>query len=201
MATIVSDRTPYGNDGTNHGATIGSDGASFDGENDYIEITDNDYLDIGEYITIASWVKLDNIREDVYETFVGKLSASGFSYDGPYSLWAWRGGLSSNGISFRITSVNAGVQTVNTDEIPEQNKWYFIVGTYDGSIMKIYQDGVLMNSHSTSGSILETNMPLKFGDWDNGEDMFQGNMSNVKIYNRALSADEVKLLYDRSRYN
>ncbi len=75
-----------------------------------------------------------------------------------------------------------------------------MVGTYDGSMMRLYVDGVQIGSSPLTGNILVDSNPVTIGAGENyGEgtplgDRFNGLIDEVRIYNRALSATEVKNL-------
>jgi len=166
----------------------------FDGFDDYMEVSDNVSLDISSNITITAWIKLENIRESVYEAFVSKLSTNNDTPNSPYGLWAWRGGLSAGGIVFRIMTGTGVLRAVQTNSSPEEHRWYHIVGTYDGSEMKIYQDGSLKNTTATTDSIQINDKPLRLGYWSES-DFFNGFIDDVRIYNNALSSSQIKQEY------
>ena len=91
-----------------------------------------------------------------------------------------------------------------------RNKWVHFVHTFDGSTQKLYLDGVLQNSASLSGSIQydSNNTRIVIGADDNGgynsgTGAFHiGKLNQVKIYNRALSSEEITRNYisQRKRY-
>ena len=74
------------------------------------------------------------------------------------------------------------------------NTWYYVVGVYDGINSHIYIDGVL--KHSMSASITPSGSTLLIGDGQQGGwDGFNGQIDNAMLFNRALSASEIALLY------
>jgi len=78
------------------------------------------------------------------------------------------------------------------------NTWTHIVGTYDGSKMKIYKNGTLAKSKNQS-SYYPATLPISIGDDISGssiDDRWQGNIDEVKIWHRALSDLEIKTIYD-----
>ena len=81
------------------------------------------------------------------------------------------------------------------------NNWHMITNVFNGSSMKMYIDGELINTHDVSGSLQSMNN-LYVGRF-NGVDTY-GNtqlyQSDVRIYATALSADDVKSLYQNSAY-
>lgn len=73
-------------------------------------------------------------------------------------------------------------------------QWYFIVFTYDGTNTKIYVDNVV-NSVAATGTTNDTNSPFYFGR-DNSGTYLNGVIDDVAVWNRALSANEVKSIYN-----
>jgi Concanavalin A-like lectin/glucanases superfamily len=80
----------------------------------------------------------------------------------------------------------------------EDAQWHHAVGTYDGSNLRLYLDGVLIGSPlPATGSITDNGEPLQIGyEADGfGASPFNGDIDEVRIYNRALSATEIAKLY------
>jgi len=76
--------------------------------------------------------------------------------------------------------------------------WHHFVGIFDGTT-HIYKDGVLGGSGPTIGGTTQTGGDTQ--NWRIGSDTtsFDGRIDEVRIYNRALSAAEIKMLYDLGR--
>ena len=84
--------------------------------------------------------------------------------------------------------------SVNASDLTFTNvkdEWIYVVGTYDGTTQKLYVDGSLSNSQSTSQTI-STTTNARIGT-SSYIDLypFNGNLANVAIWNRALSSDEI----------
>jgi len=81
----------------------------------------------------------------------------------------------------------------------ELDKWSFVVGTWDGNVMKIYVNGELKNSRTDvlSGSIdyCPGAAATLVGMGENGIEPFSGNIDDMAFYNRALSQAEITQLY------
>ncbi len=209
----VCDHSGNENHGTNNGATwtagtaptrtaVGPGHAfTFNGSSDYVSIPHTSELSPTSEITVAAWVKLTNIREGEYEPFVIKGTTGSFGSD-QYGLWGWRGGLSGSGVGWRM-SIGGSIRSVNSNEDLKnfENQWIHLVGTYDGSAMRIYRDGNQKNTTWTSGNIDVVDEPLYLGQEHDGRNNFAGNLDDVRIYNRALSADEVKYLHETTTPN
>lgn len=108
--------------------------------------------------------------------------------------------ISSGIIYFQIYSsgyvnVSGGNVTANT--------WYHIVGTYDNSSLKIYVNGELKGQVSKTGAITYNNatpwsIAVNPSGTSDGGEHYYGKLSDVRIYATALSADDVKELYNTS---
>ncbi|MES1181398.1 MAG: LamG-like jellyroll fold domain-containing protein, partial [Flavobacterium sp.] len=75
------------------------------------------------------------------------------------------------------------------------NTWNMVTGSYDGSTLKFYLNGQLIRSLATSGAISYTTDPLYFGATGSNGQNFKGNIDDIGIWNRALSASEIMALY------
>jgi hypothetical protein len=92
------------------------------------------------------------------------------------------------------------VNTANTALGAEQsaavvtNKWYHLLGTFDGSNIKLYVDGSLEDTTAFTGTLTTPTGDALIGAayFNNAiGDYFPGNLANVAIWNRALSSDEI----------
>jgi large repetitive protein len=72
--------------------------------------------------------------------------------------------------------------------------WHFYVGTFNGSTVVMYRDSVELTSYSDS-DITTTGNGLTIAYFSSGGQYFNGSLSAVRLYNRALTAGEVTNLY------
>jgi hypothetical protein len=72
------------------------------------------------------------------------------------------------------------------------NTWHHVVGVVNGTAITIYVEGKLNASFASEGASFQT---IKIGGDGNAGDEFPGKIDDVRIYNRALSAQEVAQLY------
>jgi hypothetical protein len=83
------------------------------------------------------------------------------------------------------------------------NVWHHIVYTYDGSSLTIYKNGLLGGTNLYTGSPNTNGLSLRIGRrWDN-PDYFAGDIPIVRIYNRALTVDEITNNFNelKTRFN
>ena len=196
--TKFKDKTPYENNGTLSNVTLTTDhkgkansAGLFNGTSSYIDCGNNSSLDITGAITMSAWIKASDARS--FQTLFGKGSSFGGKNNG-YSL-----GIYNRQIYFdTYDSVQRSVLQSLSGTV-KQNEWFFITATWDGTTTtngkKIYINGVL-NSEITSpiSEIVGTNL-FSFSITKTPY-FFNGSIERPQIWNRALSADEVKLLYE-----
>jgi hypothetical protein len=176
---IMTDKTPYSNDGQNYGATISEEGASFDGVNDYIDLGDNLGNALSSNHTISFWSKYTSGSS--WTPFIGK--------DGVSRTWIGTDG----GWDYQ-NSVGADkpVYTVGN-----MNLWNYYVIVADASGEKYYINGNYVADSFVGRASNNTNHFLI--GFDNGGAYGSGIVKKLKIYNRTLSDQEVKSLYDKGR--
>lgn len=98
--------------------------------------------------------------------------------------------LAENGVfKFHLNGVNT-----LTAALPATNVWVHVAATWNGSTMTIYTNGQLQASMAAAGAITTTADPLaigeKYGSTTAG-DFFNGEIDEVRVYNRALSMAEI----------
>lgn len=74
------------------------------------------------------------------------------------------------------------------------NSWHHVVGTYDGTVLKIYIDGNFENQEETGGKTISiSSNPLSIGNShdNNTEQPLAGSIDEAAVYNRALTAEEI----------
>lgn len=182
---IMTDKTPYSNDGQNYGATVGTSSTSFNGSSNYIgNIASNNSLEPAS-ITVSSWINMDTDASTVRHIWFTK----------------WYGYSSEIEANTRIPYLRLnGPGDIKSNTALTLGEWHHFVGTYDPAIGgRAYLDGNLVGSIGQNGAINHTrDFPLNIGRYYGGI-YFKGKIAGAKIYNRALSDIEVKALYDRGR--
>ena len=176
---------------TNGPTFSSSNGGSivFDGVDDNVQISNSTSTNIiGSGITVSVWVKFSNVGN--YKTIFVKdnptSNSSGYQvYISNTEQSRW-GITTSNGFNYMFGTVLS------------TNTWYNILGKYDGTTNYLYENGVLVNSQSCTGNIVDSsNFSIYMGRY-RGEEL-TGNISITQIYNRSLSASEVLQNYSAQK--
>jgi hypothetical protein len=161
---------------------------SFDGVNGYINAPILTFLTTGK-VTIVAWCKSigpTGARQSVVSA--GENSGTGAVLASPSEY---------GDIRFWVNEQSQGWVPVYTP-FPGYNQWLFVVGTYDGSYLKIYVNGVLKAIVSLSGSMKTPTSGITIGARNsNNMDWFKGSTANVQIYNTALTDQEIQYLYQQ----
>jgi hypothetical protein len=93
---------------------------------------------------------------------------------------------------------NAWYVTTGSYSLPSVG-WYHIVGTYDGTNIKLYVNNVLTQTQASAVTPARSNLGIRFmRRWDLG-DYWGGRLAIIRIYNRALLASEVTTNYSASK--
>jgi len=186
----VYDISGFKNDGTIYGATrttgfVGK-ALSFDGVDDYVRIPGSDSLaSITSEITISVWVKPLALRDwAIIRT--------------PFDLNPKAWGLDRYSNNLRFYIYDGGTPYVAKKPwSPETGKWYHIVGTYDGKKLKTYINCSLFMALDHVGAIDSTDKGVVIATRKStgGEWLFPGLIDDVRVYNRALTEQEIRALY------
>lgn len=176
-------------------------GLSLSGAADsYCEVADNGLLSPSQAVTISLWMNASSFTNSfsglIYKSASTPTSA-GFS-DRSYTLWL----RSDGGIHFTSTPAGSGSQVVDNSPAngTQLDQFFNVIGIVDTAshLMSIYINGDLADSTSYAGDDIKTgNFPLRIGApfftvGDQGA--FNGVLDDVRIYNRALSQQEVSSL-------
>ncbi|MBI2547213.1 MAG: LamG domain-containing protein [Candidatus Aenigmarchaeota archaeon] len=102
----------------------------------------------------------------------------------------------NNQISSWVTTPVPCQRGYSSNGVMAQNTNYYIVGTFDGTILKIYVNGIFQNTTSASGDSSAAG-PLRIGSAGDccPTEKFYGTIDEVALFNRALTGAEVQQLY------
>jgi hypothetical protein len=196
---LVQDTSGRGNDGVMYGTAAYDTmqkALDFDGKSNQLNnISTTTTITGGDWVnSVSVWFKVDEAHTNLNDIFtIGPTTATTFSSS------AFVGVLHSN----RLYIVKGGNdQYINF--IPVINTWYHFVYTYSGGgnvNLKMYLNGVSQGttSSTTVNVTLPTSVRVMLGSYMGGHTGINGNISNFKLYDTALTAEEVKTLYDIGR--
>ena len=165
----------------------------FDGYNDYVNLGTSSAL-APSSITVSLWAKRDGSGDsNAWQDLAGRQDwGDGEGYVMYYNE-------SNSRIYWRVIG-NGGYDDVYAS-VADSTEWHLYTGTFSGSTSRLYVDGVLQDT-DYSADMDSSSSGLAIGDdaAGNGSGEFDGIIDDVRIYNRALDADEVAALAQTLRY-
>ena len=180
--------------------TIGKVGQAlkFYGVNDNIQVTNssNQVIPSGNAaFTISHWFKAETLDNTVSRMFFyNGAGTSGFRYGIVTPAEGYCGGGTPQ--IFFWSGEDGGTVDICASPAIKTGIWYHAVTVYTGTSAKVYINAVEEGS-DTSGTIVSNTNNIQIGEGDDfGKLDFKGLMDDVRIYNRALTADEIKRLYN-----
>lgn len=187
---VASDLSGNGNDGTIHGAKLvdGKHGKalSINGVDDYVEVSDSASFDLGDAMTLITWINPDKVTS--YDRIIAKPHTT---FASPYNMYSL---IFDNAGHARFEGCIGGHKTeINGVSKIQLNEWTHIAATYDSLQLKLYVNGNLESTKDLTGGIYTNDMPIYIGCniFYSGEN-FNGIIDEVRIYNYALTEDEIK---------
>jgi len=191
-STVWNDLSGNNNSGTlTNGPTFSSaNGGSivFDGVNDFVEVPN---FNTANTITVDVWVK--KTSGNSWQGWLGNWNTTGIG-----DSWLLTQNNSNRASFYIMHTNNVGDNIVDTSGIIVGNVWYNYTGTFSNSTLSLYKNGSLVNSKSTlQNTIYQNSLKIWCGRFSGF--YLNGQLSNGKVYNRALSADEVLQNYNATK--
>ena len=204
-STVISDLTPYNHTGTITAGTGGfttnqrgveASAYDFDGADTSIPVPEFSNSALQSGFTISTWIKPDSIGETGGRIIDKTEDTNGLN--GFYFIISTVGGGGTGHIRSNISNgiaVNSALSSI------VYGVWQhaLITITSDG-VANIYLNGVLSgtaNQNTNPVSQITTANPLTIGNRSSATDRtFDGAISDVRIFNRVLSAEEITALYN-----
>jgi type II secretory pathway pseudopilin PulG len=202
--TVAYDKSGFGNNGTwvgnlingSHYAT-GRNGSSYSGNMDatgnFVEVADTPILSFPNNIfSFAVWFKAANTTSQA-----GIFSKNGGGWE--YALY----GSSASALVFASWNTSGNGVYYNAGPASYDTNWHFYAVSADGSKYSLYKDGQLIGSASKNASYTMSDSPSTFsigrGGDGSGTRYTAGNIADMRVYNRALSAAEIQAIYNATR--
>ena len=193
---VAKDHSSNNNDGNIHNAewveAKSGYGLKFNGKDSYVNCGKDASLDIADAITVEMWFKkTGNGSDSIY--------AADMLLRGNPEVWVYNG----NKVLFCIGSTGDLGNYIGSYGRISVGHWVHFVGTYDrnggANNMKIYLNGEV-DAEGTKTNQIRTGNTLSIGKFVSSG-FFNGIIDEVRIYNRALSADEIKSNYLSPAHN
>ena len=156
--------------------------------NSWAEVHDNASVDVSEF-TLEGWVYTNSITSD------NRILSKWFS-GYPNRTFQFT---ATNDDLYLYTSNGSSANSTSVLNVLSLNNWYHCVATYDGANLKIYLDGVLKATTASTITLKDSNEPVYIGAYVGSLDPSDNTTAQPRIYNRALTAEEVQKNYSAGK--
>jgi len=170
---------------------------SFDGTDDYVDCGYDDIYDFASDFTITAWIKPDSFGDGNYGRIVDKLGSgtNGYSFylnNNPAGTPAGTNTLSAN-IYGTVDTYNSG-----NDNIITTGEWQHVAVSFNdvANYVSFYVNGLAQGGYSYVGTLSQDAASLRIGDRNALDRSFDGQIDDVRIYNYALTAGQIKNIYN-----
>jgi len=184
----ANDATGNGNNGTNYGAVLTSDrfGNSncaylFNGSSSYIDFGSPSDLAFTNNFTLTAWCNFSGGTQNPRILSFGQPSGYELITDGTGST--------------RSFDFICNASPLSTPANYSANVWYAVVAVVQNGNAFVYVDGVLLTTNSTTQPSFVTDFEIGTKS-QNNSDYWGGSIDDIRLYSRALSSNEVELLYE-----
>lgn len=198
--SVAADASMYAHDGSCDppGCPVGTagaegDGMQFDGVDDVVTVPDAPHLSTPDALTVSCWILLDAMPLEHRAVLAKPLGGEEFN---TFELYFF--GSTTNRLRFGMAVDPTATDNAIIDDPLPIGEWFHVAGTWDGQDMAIWLDGVLVTSQPHVAYASSTSPVLVGADDDAAltgpEAFFDGGIDDVRIYARALDADEIAAL-------
>ena len=99
----------------------------------------------------------------------------------------------SNNVEARFRGSSGVNYDIVGSNLLDFNQWQHLAFTYDGSYIRLYKDGVLVDSSAATGIIGQNTLPLQLGklDWGTTGFYMTGRLDEIRLWDVALSQTEI----------
>ena len=167
---------------------------SFDGIDDFVFVPSSASLVPANAVSVDLWAKINSMPDEAAHLIDAKLTGvpkpNGLIY-GLFVLGDGRAG-------FGVTTSGVLTSAFALTNIVGDGQFHHLAGTWDGSEVKLYVDGILEGSALTSGALVSgSEAEIVIGDHNPAIQVrrVHGLLDEVQIFNRALSVAEIQSIY------
>jgi hypothetical protein len=156
-------------------------GGGFDGTNQRVSVPTSTSLSPSSTLSVCAWIKPSATPAN--QRIIEKSTTTS------YSLLHV-----SNGAPRFTVLVGGSVVSATSSTVDTSGQWTQVCGTYDGTSVRVYQNGVTTAQTAASGALGTDSNNVIFGFASGGA--FNGTIDEARVYNRALSPADVATLYN-----
>ena len=163
----------------------------FDGVDDFINCTSANLTSLTTEATITIWLKCNSNSPTAFQTGI-----FGFTNGLFRSHYVW-----TDGKAYFDTFRVARVDSITLSAIDRTTPHMLTITTKAGDLWKLYQNSTLVASTTSESSVSINSLTQNLGSKNGAVDQywFNGSFFNIAIYNRALSATEIRQNYNATK--
>ncbi|HEY9174094.1 MAG TPA: LamG domain-containing protein, partial [Verrucomicrobiae bacterium] len=191
--------------GNHHGALqngisftsgVAGNGFALDGTNDCVIVPHAEALNIASNgFTVEFWMRGDKTQPGQANNELCLIEKS-HGWVTPYAGWAVQV-LTDGRVGWGVAAGGTSFPGVRSPVDVLDSQFHHIAGTYDGANITLYVDGQWQGSTNFAGPAVNNTLPVNIGfTWGGGtpKRFFRGTIDEVSIYQRALSAGEIRAI-------
>lgn len=160
-------------------------------------LTSSGALNISNFVPSAT---IANLPYGASPRTISFWAKTNFMFNGSNAMFSYGNSGINNGntgsFDANQTTYSANNNNVVVPIPTQQNVWYYFTYVYDGVNAKIYRDGVLLKSEPKSWNTINNNDIFRLGTGSNNVGAFNGAFDDLKIYDYALSDNQITNLYN-----
>lgn len=161
----------------------------FNGTSQYISVAHSATLNNANALTLEAWVLPNGFGTNSWENVI--IGKDGWA-NGPEGYTLRCGG--NGALSFNFGTSSGWVETTTANVLQTQ-LWQHVAATFDGTIMRLYVNGVQVSSTNYTGSIALGSYDLNIGRIPytiGGPRYFQGELDEIRIWRSALPVNTIR---------
>jgi len=187
-----SDLSGNSNSGTlTNGPTFNSDNNGsivFDGSDDVVSISDSSSIDVTPTVTISSWINPSGFGGGNFGRIIDSQDSYNFFLDNTTST-------GTNAIRYWPNTGDA----LSVNNVVTLNEWANFTVVHSGSNVVIYKNGISIGTSGSFSTLPSTSSTILIGNRDDNARGFEGKISQVLVYDTALTAAEVLQNYNATK--
>ncbi|MDT8303011.1 MAG: LamG domain-containing protein, partial [Sedimentisphaerales bacterium] len=200
MAAV--DSSGNGHDGTLQGdpqwvaGMIGSGALSFDGTDGLVDVDHDESLNMTDELTITVWVNVGNLSTYYFLVCKQPSGTAGDNYPGNYEF---RTEANTGALQFGHQEAEGEQYIFYTSETSiTAGQWHHVAVSFTkGELVEFYIDGIPAGSSEQLINFgILNDESVRIGGRKDGYSFFNGILDDVRLYDRALSAVQIKKLYN-----